>query len=180
MPDELEPTTPQAGDPVAEGQEPNAQEEKDVAKLRAEAAKWRTQFRDAQKQIETLKPQAEQFQKLEESQKTEAQKLADQIAALTAQVAEKDAAAQAAQRQAKLTVLATKANVDSELIPLIDISKLDLDNETETLKTLGKLATAKAVGSASNPERSAALGKSDDELRKEIFGGRQKSSLFGG
>ena len=153
----------------------------ELERARREAANYRTKLRDLEGKWKEAEPVLAKFKELEDAQKSEAQKQADRIAQLEKQAADATASAQAAQRQAKLTVLATKANVDPELIALIDIAKLDLDDEAGTIKTLGKLAVGRqGGGSASNPGRDGGGGgKSDAELRQEIFGNRRTGTLFG-
>lgn len=154
----------------------------DVTKLRQEAAKWRTKFRETEKTVNELKPLAEQFKTLQDSQKSEAQKMADELAEAKRKAAEHETTAQRAVREAKLIRLATKAGVDPDVALLLDLSKLDLDDEKATTETLGKLAAARqTANSASNPARSNGGKETDDELRSFYFGGaRSKPTIFGG
>lgn len=172
--------TPQAGEPQAAAeQDSNAKEESELKRARAEAAKYRTQYSELNAKWKEAEPALAEYQKQQEAQKTEAQKLAERIAALEAESAKKDAELSAVQRKAKATVLATKAGVDTDLLDLLDLSKLDLEDEAATLKTLGKLATARTTAQgASNPARSGAA-ETDEQRRQEIFGGR-RTTLFGG
>lgn len=179
MSDEL---TPQAGaDDQADEQASSGNEE--VTKLRNEAARWRTKLRDTEKTLNELKPLAEQFRAAQDAQKSEAQKALEERDAARAEVAQAKAEAMRAQQEAKLTRLATKAGVDPDVAALLDLSKLDLDDEKAMLDTLGKLATARqTANSASNPARNGANGPSDEQLRQTYFGGggRSKTTIFGG
>lgn len=179
MSDEL---TPQAGaEEPAEDQASLGNDE--VTKLRSEAARWRTKLRDTEKTLNELKPLAEQFRATQDAQKSEAQKALEERDAARAEVAQAKAEALRAQQETKLTRLATKAGVDPDVAALLDLSKLDLDDEKAALETLGKLATARqTANSASNPARSGAAGPSDDQLRNHYFGGgaRSKTTIFGG
>lgn len=178
----MEPETlPQAGmDEAAEDQVSPGTE--DVAKLRQEAARWRTKLRDTEKTLNELKPLAEQFKATQDAQKSEAQKALEERDAARAEVATAKAEAARAVQEAKLTRLATKAGVDPDVAALLDLSKLDLDDEKAALETLGKLANARqTANSASNPARNGAAGPSEDELRQYYFGGgRNKPTIFGG
>ena len=153
-----------------------------VSKLRDEAASWRTKFRGLESQIEELKPLAEKAKKLEEAQKTEAERLADQLAELKAQQAEAAREADRARAEAKIVRLAAKAGVDPDIAALLDISKLDLDDEAAALETLKKLAAPRTTGGgASNPSGEGQGKPSDEELRERYFGGgRKRSAIFGG
>jgi hypothetical protein len=83
----------------------------------------------------------------------------------------------------QVTRLATRAGVDLDLVPFLDLSKLDLADEAKALEVLGKLATARSTANgASNPGRSGAAGMSDAEKRAFYFdgGARNKTTIFGG
>lgn len=181
MSDEL---TPQAGAETGSDEQASSGDKtaKELERARKEAANYRTQLREMEGKWKEAEPVLAKFREQEEAQKTEAQKLAEQLQALTAQLAEKDAAAQRAQRETQLTRLATKAGVDLDLVPYLDLSKLDLDDEKAALEVLGKLAAARqTASSASNPSRGNATGISDSELRSLYFeGGRNKPTIFGG
>lgn len=156
--------------------------EAEIAKLRAEAAKYRVERNDYREKVEKLSPQAERLAELEEAQKTEAEKLADKLAAMQAKL---DAAAQEAERnaaEAKLVRLAAKAGVDPDLAALLDISRLDLEDEKAVIETLTKFAGPKASGGGpSNPSGEGQGKPSDEELREMYFGGGGNTvHLFGG
>jgi septal ring factor EnvC (AmiA/AmiB activator) len=180
MSDEL---LPQAGD--AQGQEPSAQDGKTASELeraRKEAAKYRTERNELKARLDAAEPVLARIQEQENAQKTEAQKLGEQLAALQQQLADQSAAAQRAQRETALTRLAAMANVDLDILPLLDVSKIDLDDEAKALETLGKFAaTRKAATAASDPGRGKPSQPSNDELRHTYFGGgRSRPTIFGG
>ena len=170
-PEPQQPQTPQAG---ASGNDT------EITKLRQEAAKWRTQYRDAQKQIKTLEPQATAFAELEEANKGEAQKLADSLAALQTQLATAQANASQAQNAQKLTVLATKAGVNADMLQYLDVSKFDLEDEEATLAALSALVPAKSTnsGGSANPARNN-TGMGDDEMRAWYTGQGKTNYIFG-
>jgi chromosome segregation ATPase len=179
----MEIETPQAGadSNPADGQEPEAQDDKTVSELeraRKEAAKYRTRAQAAEKQLKDAEPVLAEYQKQQEAQKTEAQKAAERASAAEAKAQEAEAKAERLAKEKQLLRLATRANVDPDLLDFLDLDKLDLSDEAKTLAVLGKLATAKA-GGASNPGRGTAP-LSDDEIRAEVYGQRRKSSIFGG
>ena len=179
----MEPETlPQAGNEQTNEQASSAKEESELKRARDDAAKYRTQLRELEVKWKAAEPVLTEFQKLQDSQKSEAQKLAEQLADANKRAAEHESAAQRAQREAKLVRLATKAGVDPDVAALLDLSKLDLDNEKSALEILGKLGTARSTAnSASNPERNGGSGPSDAELRQFYFGGaRSKPTIFGG
>lgn len=174
-----EPTTPAqaAGtdDSAPTTDAPDAQ----VDKLRKEAAKWRTQLREAQAQIEELSPLAEQYREQQEAQKTEAEKAQALIADLQRQMAEKDAAVAQAAAEAQLLRMATKAGVDPDVAAMLDMSKLDLENEDATVETLKKFAPQARVSSTANPERGAGGVDKETELRDWYHKRGTSISAFG-
>lgn len=182
MPPENE--TPQAGEETpANEQASSPQDEKTVSELeraRRETAKYRTELRETQAKLKEAEPVLAKFRELEEAQKTEAQKAAERAQAAEAKALEAEAKAERLVREKQLLKLATKANVDLDLLDYLDLDKLDLDDEKAALAVLGKLAAARPGGGASNPGRGGNASLSDDELRAELYQGRRKSSLFGG
>ena len=154
----------------------------ELERARKDAAKYRTELRDLQSKWKEAEPVLADYQKQQDAQKSETQKLADAIADAQRKAAESQAAAERAQRELAVTRLATKAGVDLDLVPYLDLSKLDLDDESKAMEILGKLASARQqASSASNPGRNGATGESDGDLRKLYFGGgRNAPSIFGG
>lgn len=153
---------------------------KELERARREAATYRTKLRETESQLKELQPLVEQFRAAQDAQKTDAQKAIERAAELERRLAEKEAAAAAAQRQAALTKLATKAGVDPDLVEYLDTSRLDLDDEKATLAVLAKLAT-RAPAAGSNPSREQSGKPTADELRAELFGNRRgRPSIFGG
>lgn len=153
-----------------------------VEKLRAEAAKYRNEAKAAKSQLSQLQPLAEKAKQLEEANQSEAEKLAQKLAEMQTKLDAAQAAAERATAVQKLTTLAAKAGVSSDILPFLDVSKFDLDNEVETLATLAKLKTTAATngGSPSNPGRNA---ESNGQLSpadwyKQTTG--RTSSIFGG
>ncbi len=150
-----------------------------VKKANDQAAKQRVELRDARTQLAELKPLAEEFNKQREAQKSEEQKLRDQLEAAKAENKSALAAAEMAKKEARLAVLAGKAGVNADLAALLDLSKLDLDDEEKTLNTLKKLITTRPTGGgASNP----ATIKGGVETPAEWFAAQtgRRSSIFGG
>lgn len=153
---------------------------KELERARREAATYRTKLRETESQLKELQPLVDQFRAAQDAQKTDAQKAIERAAELERRLAEQETAAAAAQRQAALTKLATKAGVDPDLVDYLDTSKLDLDDEKSTLAVLAKLAT-RAPAAGSNPSRDGSAKPSADELRAELFGNRRgRTSIFGG
>jgi hypothetical protein len=160
----------------------------EAAKLRAEAAKWRVQLREAQSQLKELQPAAARLAELEEANKTDAQKQADRLAKLEADLRQAQVTAELATKRSKLTVLATKAGVSADVVDFLDVGKFDLDNEEATLKALQALArpsteigsaNSRSGGGPSNPGRSGDNGvPSAEEWYKQQTG--KKTSIFGG
>lgn len=155
--------------------------EAEVAKLRAENAKWRTQLRETQQTLEDLKPLAEKAQQLEEAQKTEAEKLAERIAQLEGQASAAQAQAARAAQETKLVTLASQAGVPANMLQFLDASKFNLDDEESALEALSALAPKNSAnaGKPSNPARGGNTGEDDPATwwknRKQgssmIFGG---------
>ena len=172
MPDEI---TPDLESGAAEAQGATAQDKK----LSDEAAKWRTKFRELEAQMKELTPKAAKFDELQESQKTEAQKMAEQLATLQAQVNEAKAQADASTKQASLMRLANMAGVDPDTALLLDISKIDLTDEAKALQQLGKFA--KPTNGAQVKPAGTIGGATEEELRNlYLGGGKPKTMIFGG
>lgn len=152
-----------------------------VRKLRDEAAKYRTQLREAQKELTSLKPAAEKLREIEESQKTEQQKMAERLAALESELQKKAQEAERRAAEAQVIRLAAKAGIDPDVAMLLDISKIDIEDEEKALAILSKLAGPRATGgNAANPGKGTGSQPSDEELRALYFGQRTKTTIFGG
>jgi chromosome segregation ATPase len=168
--------------PTAEPQEPQAGDSgnDEIAKLRQEAAKWRTQYRDAQKQIKEYEPLATKYSEMQEAQKGEAEKLAERLAALEGQLSQAQAQAERAKNERRLIVLATRAGVSAETLQYLDVSKFDLDDEEATITALSALVPAKPAnsGGISNPARASGDNKQED-LRAWWDGRGKKNYIFG-
>lgn len=168
----------------AESQDDDARDyEAEMAKLRAEAAKWRTKLRDAEGQLKEVQPLAEKYREAEEAEKSEAEKLRDRLSELEAKTAQAEARAARAQREATAARLAARAGVDPEIVALLDIDKLELDDEAAALAQLKKLAAVKPGGGGpSNPARTQASGPTEDELHAQYFqpAGSGLKKIFGG
>ena len=169
----LEPEPPQAGD---------SGNDNEIAKLRAEAAKWRTQFRDAQKQVKEYEPLAKKYSDLEEANKGEAEKLAERLAALEGQLSQAQAQATRADNERKLTVLATKAGVPADMLNYLDVTKFDLEDEEATVLALSALVPVRQTnsGTSSNPARTnaGADGMTAEEWYKDRTG-QKPTGIFG-
>lgn len=153
-----------------------------VAKLRQEAANYRTQLKDYKTQVAELSPLAQKAKELEEAQKTEAEKLAEKIATMQNELEAQKQAAAVAQKTSALTVLAVQAGVPAEVVPLLDVSKFDLENTEATLEALKALAPAQSArgGNPSNPARGN--GQTTTLTPAEWYAQRKSgsTSLFGG
>lgn len=156
----------------------------EIKKLREEAAKWRTQFRDAEKQVKELSPAAKRLAELEEAQKTEEQKLREKIAAMENATKEAEYKADLANKRAKLTSLSAKAGINPDLAALLDINQIDFDDESALIETLKQFAPSKPPingGGASNPANSDNTEPSEKELVANYFRPAGRNiTLFGG
>ena len=148
-----------------------------VKKLRDEAASWRTKVRDLESTVGELQPLAEQFKEQEQARKSEAEKLAEQMAGLQAKLAETERQAAESAKRASVIALASKVGVSTDVVELLDLSKIDLNDEDAALAALGKFKTQSAAGqSSSNPSRQdggsdAADWWANRNKGKTIFGG---------
>lgn len=167
---------------AAPAQEAGRDYEAEIAKLRQEAANWRTQFRDAQKVVSELQPVAEQYEQAKAAEKSEAEKLAEKLANLELQLANTKAEAEKAQRVNRLMALAVKAGVPAEVVKFLDASQFDIDDEEATLKSLALLApqSKPTSGAPANPARKTGDGVQigEDAIRAWIHGSGG-SSIFG-
>lgn len=158
--------------------------EAEIAKLRKEAADWRTKFRGAEQQLGELRPVAEQYAEQQAAQKTEAEKLAERMAQLEAQLATTKTEADRARRTNSLITLAVKAGIPADVVQYLDVTKFDLEDEEGTLKALASLAPSKqipAVG-AGNPARKAGeqgVKIGDEAIKAFLQGGGAGTNLFG-
>lgn len=166
-----------------QSQEPSATSDKTDAELRRardDAAKYRTRLREAEAQLAELQPKAAKFDEFQESQKTEQQKLAEQLEATKAELERARQEQALSVRRANLLKLATRSGVDPDLVDLLDINKIPLDDEAEATKMLQRFAaTRPSGGAASNPGRGSDNG-ADDEWKTRIFGQRSSPTIFGG
>lgn len=155
----------------------------EIEKTRKESADRRAKLRELEAQLKEYAPLAEKAKQEEEARKSEADKLREQVEALKADQLKAQAEADTARKQAKLVTIAAKAGVSPDVIELLDISKLDFENEEATINQLKKLAPARISGGGpSNPagEQSGAVTNSD--LRNMYFGGGRgpRNLIFGG
>lgn len=151
---------------LLEGQEPTAQQappdsggrdyESEIDALRKENAKWRTQYREASGRLKELEPVEAKYAEFSEAQKTQEQRLSEQVATFQAQLAEAQAAVNRANAERRLAIAASKAGVPADALQYLDATKFDLDDEAATLEALAALAAPKThtptVG-ATNPAR---------------------------
>lgn len=137
------------------GQEPGRDYDKEIAELRQEAAKWRSQLRDAQGKLQEYQPLVEEYQQKKEADKSEAEKLAERLAALEGQLNQAKQQAEIAQKERALTVLATKQGVPADMLQYLDVNKFNLEDEESVLEALSKLVPAKqpSSGGKTNPAR---------------------------
>ena len=153
-----------------------------VRKLRDSDASRRVENKELKKQLAELAPLAQRARELEEAQKTEAEKLAEKIATMQNELEAQKQAAAVAQKTSALTVLAVQAGVPAEVVPLLDVSKFDLENTEATLEALKALAPAQSArgGNPSNPARGN--GQTTTLTPAEWYAQRKSgsTSLFGG
>lgn len=153
-----------------------------VAKLRTEAARYRNEAKAAKTQLTELQPLAQKAKELEEAQQTEAEKLAQKMADLQNQLTTAQAAATQAAQAQKLTTLAAKVGVPADVLPLLDVSKFDLENEEQTIEMLGALKPQKTPpngGGSSNPPQGDNNGAvTPQEWYNQRLG--KNPSIFGG
>ena len=165
------------------GQEPAAKtfDADYVSGIRAEAAKYRTDAKALELRLAELEPLAQKAQKLEEASQSETEKLATKMAEMTTQLNAAQAAAKQAVQAQTLTTLAVKAGVPAELLPFLDVSKFDLEDEEATLATLQALGktTIPSGGAASNPARNSSNGEPTPAEWYENATGKSPS-IFGG
>lgn len=175
------------------GQEPQAQPapqdggqrdyEAEIRKLRDEAAKWRTQYRDAEGQLKELSPLAQRAKEIEEQQKTEAEKLAERLAGLQSELDQQKAAAALAAKTARLTKLAAAAGVPATMLDYLDVTRFS-DDDAEALEALKAIIPAPAAsnGKTTNAGRTGLdqQGSTEDELRAWYQGKGRKNYIFGG
>ena len=180
-----------ADEPIPTGQEPDGAAQDTapqtfdadyVAKLRAEAAKYRNDAKAAKAQLNELQPLAEKAKLLEDANKSETEKLAQRVAEMHRELEAAQAAATKAAQAQRLTTLAAKAGVPADILPFLDVTRFDLDNEEETLAVLAKLKPTNQPtgGAASNPART---GESNGQITPaEWYQQRmgKSPSIFGG
>ena len=176
-------TTQPGQTPGGDGQtpEPQTSDADYIASLREESKKYRLRAKEAEAQLGELRPLAEKAKQLEDAQKSEAEKLAQRMADMQRELeAAQTAATRAAQAQ-RLTTLAAKAGVPPDILPLLDVSRFDLEDEEATLALLAKLKPTNqpSGGAASNPARRSDNGQ---PTPAEWFANRtgQSPLIFGG
>ena len=148
-----------------------------VAKLNAENAKHRINAKKYKDQLAEVQPLAEKYQQQEEAQKTEVQKALDELTDMRTQLDAANTAVELANKQQVLLALASKAGVNADVLPLLNVSAFDLDDEAKTLEALKVLAKpGNSGGGVSNPGKGPQI-ESDKDRRNRIFGGGA-SSIF--
>jgi len=172
---------PQVGDEQAAEQDSpeNDKMDAELARVRKEAANYRVKLREIEAKWKEAEPVLSQYQAQQEAQKTEAQKLAEQLQALRQQLSEQETAAAQAQRLATLTKMATRMGVDPDLVELLDTSKLDLADEKAVNAVLAKLVM-RAPATGSNPNRAGSDAETLDARRARLFQRNSRSTLLGG
>lgn len=167
-----------------ESAEPDRDYAAEIAKLRKESAKRRTDNKALKSELDAMKEKAEKYDALQTETQTEAEKLKAQVAQLENEKRQAKLEAEQARQEATFIRVASKAQMDPELAALIDIAKIDLSNEDSAVKLLKKWSKASVTGGGpSNPERVAESTKlSEDELRARYFSpaGRGIQKMFGG
>lgn len=149
-----------------------------VAKLRAENAKHRTNASALKTQVAEMQPLAEKYQQQEEAQKTEVQKALDELAGMRTQLDAANAAVDLANKQQTLLAMASKAGVNADVLPLLNVSAFDLDDEAKTLEALKVLARpGNSGGGASNPAGKGSQIETMKDKENRLFGGNA-SSMF--
>jgi chromosome segregation ATPase len=153
-----------------------------VAELRQEAAARRMKAKELEAQLNEVRPLAEQYQKLQEAQKGETERMAEKLAALEAKLKQAETQAEYNAKRQKLTLLASKSNVSADVISLLNLEAFNLDDEAATLEALAKLAPSPSAPSnaPTNAARNKGGGISDGELRAWLFGNKQAGGIFGG
>ena len=114
----------------------------EIAKLRKEAAKWRTQLREAEAQIKELNPLVEQFKERQQAEMTEAEKLKIELEELKT-------ARQAAETEAKRAQLMAYG-VPESAVELVNVDALNW-GDRDALKEQIAAFTAKPAPQAMTP-----------------------------
>ena len=148
-----------------------------VATLRAENAKHRTNAAGYKKQLAEVQPLAEKYQQQEEAQKSEVQKALDELASMQSQLEAANAAVDLANKQQVLLAMASKVGVSADVLPFLNVSAFDLEDEAKTLEALKTLARpGNSGGGVSNPGKGPQI-ESDKDKENRLFGGNT-SSIF--
>lgn len=188
MPNELEGQEPEVEETVdndGAGSQDELPEwaQQELAKVRAEAAERRVKLKEREKQIAELKKKAKKLDEIEESEMTEAQRLQKELEQLQAANEARERELETVRMETKLLKIASSLGIDPEVVTLLDVSKLDLDDEKAVAEKLKLLVPAKQNngGGPSNPSTEGNSPFSEEALQERFFSGRQgRSPVFGG
>lgn len=146
----------------------------EVKKLRAEAAKWRVKFRDAEKLVKEGEPVIKAAAAAAEAKKTAEQKSAEKIAELTQQIAKAEATRLLAEGRSNFNALARKAGVSEAMIPHLSMESFNAEDEPAALEALKVFALPTATGGgAANSGKGSGAQKTVKKNKLDlIFGGR--------
>jgi len=109
--------------------------------------------------------------------KMQVQKALDELASMKSQLEAANTAVDLANKQQTLLAMASKAGVNADVLPLLNVSAFDLDDEATTLEALKVLARpGSSGGGVSNPGKGPQI-ESGENRRNRIFGGGA-SSIF--
>ena len=181
MPEDNTPTGQEPGNDNPPAQDGGKDLEAKLAAARQEAAARRVELRELKQQWEQAQPLLQEYQEIKDADKSELEKITGQISDMQRQLDAANAQRQQAEKALRLNTLAVKANVPGDLLPYLDVSKFDLDDEDATLKALQALVPAKTAnsGGPTNPARSGtqAAEETPEEWYKNRF---QRPNIFGG
>lgn len=182
-----EPTTPPTtNSTTTPAQDAGRDWEAELAAVRKEAAKYRTERNELRTKIADIEPKAQKLIELENAQKSEVEKQAERLAAMQAELETAKATAAKAANESRFYRLAATAGVDLDHAALFDLSKFDLDDEAGTVERLKSFAKAPQLPSGGKPSAPAANGKANEPTEAELIekyfrpAGRGIAKIFGG
>jgi len=161
----------------------SAPDDKQISALRSEAAKWRVQYREAEKTLKELQPLIEKAKADEEAQKSDIEKFAAKLSALENERDAFKSQADAEAKRNKLIVLAAKAGVPIDVVQFLDINQFNLEEEDDVVKALSALAHTKPVstGKPANPgSPDGSAPTSEDDLKDWYYRKSGRNIFFGG
>lgn len=144
--------------------------EAEIKKLREESAKRRVENNELKRTVSELEPIVDEFNKIKESQKTEAEKQAERVAELEAKLQQQAAAIERQKKEASLLSM----GIQSDVIPLLNVDSLDFSDAEKLTAQLAPFTNKKPAAQTPAP----ANGGQDKALTLEAINNMSREEML--